>query len=298
MEMPAEHDRREAFTHPGNPETLMTSATSVRAHLRLLAIVAAAASLGAGALLALPASAAPAAARAPKPTIVLVHGAFADASGLDTVVGRLQRDGYRVVAPANPLRSLSGDSAYLKALLKTVTGPVVLVGHSYGGAVISNAATGNANVKALVYLAAYALEKGETIASIGTKFPGSHLTPGALNRVPLTGAGGGADLYIKPDKFRDVFLSNRLSAARAAVLAATQRPPKAAVFAEASGTPAWKTIPSWYLVARQDHAIAPAAERSMAKRAKAHTVEVNAPHAVYLTDPGAVTRIILDAAKR
>jgi pimeloyl-ACP methyl ester carboxylesterase len=227
---------------------------------------------------------------------VLVHGAFADASGLDTVIRRLQRDGYRVIAPANPLRSLSGDSAYLKALLKTVSGPVVLVGHSYGGAVITNAATGNANVKALVYLAAYALDKGETVASIGTKFPGSHLTPDALNQVPLTG--GGADLYIKPDKFRDVFLSNRLSAARAAVLAATQRPAAAAGFAEVSGTPAWKTIPSWYLVARQDHAIPPAAERSMAKRAKAHTVEVNAPHAVYLTDPGAVTRLILDAAKR
>src|SRR5258707_485219 len=155
----------------------MTSATSVRANLRPLAIVAAAASLVAGALLALPASAAPAAARAPKPTIVLVHGAFADASGLDTVVGRLQRDGYRVLAPANPLRSLSGDSAYLKALLKTVTGPVVLVGHSYGGAVISNAATGNANVKALVYLAADAPEKGETIASIRTHFPRRHLMP-------------------------------------------------------------------------------------------------------------------------
>ncbi|MDX6312453.1 MAG: hypothetical protein QOF44_1917 [Streptomyces sp.] len=277
----------------------MTSATlmtSVRAHLRPTAIVAAAASLGAGALLALPASAAQASPRAPKPTIVLVHGAFADASGLDTVIRRLQRDGYRVIAPANPLRSLSGDSAYLKALLKTVSGPVVLVGHSYGGAVITNAATGNANVKALVYLAAYALDKGETVASIGTKFPGSHLTPDALNQVPLTG--GGADLYIKPDKFRDVFLSNRLSAARAAVLAATQRPAAAAGFAEVSGTPAWKTIPSWYLVARQDHAIPPAAERSMAKRAKAHTVEVNAPHAVYLTDPGAVTRLILDAAKR
>jgi pimeloyl-ACP methyl ester carboxylesterase len=275
--------------------------TSVRAHLRPTAIVAAVASLGAGALLALPASAAQASAaqaspRAPKPTIVLVHGAFADASGLDTVIRRLQRDGYRVIAPANPLRSLSGDSAYLKALLKTVSGPVVLVGHSYGGAVITNAATGNANVKALVYLAAYALDKGETVASIGTKFPGSHLTPDALNQVPLTG--GGADLYIKPDKFRDVFLSNRLSAARAAVLAATQRPAAAAGFAEVSGTPAWKTIPSWYLVARQDHAIPPAAERSMAKRAKAHTVEVNAPHAVYLTDPGAVTRLILDAAKR
>ncbi|MFE2429377.1 alpha/beta fold hydrolase [Streptomyces sp. NPDC059373] len=276
--------------------TCATSMTSVRAHLRPLAIVAAAASLGAGALLALPASAAQASPRAPKPTIVLVHGAFADASGFDTVVRRLQRDGYRVIAPANPLRSLSGDSAYLKALLKTVSGPVVLVGHSYGGAVITNAATGNANVKALVYLAAFALDKGETVASIGTKFPGSHLTPDALNQVPLTG--GGADLYIKPDKFRDVFLSNRLSAARAAVLAATQRPAAAAGLAEVSGTPAWKTIPSWYLVARQDHAIAPAAERSMAKRAKAHTVEVNAPHAVYLTDPGAVTRLILDAAKR
>lgn len=226
----------------------------------------------------------------------MVHGAFTDASGFSTVVGGLQRDGYRVIAPANPLRGLSRDSAYLKALLRTIRGPVVLVGHSYGGAVITNAATGNTHVRALVYLAGYAPDKGGSVASIGARFPGSHLTPAAFTQVPLTRAGGGG-VYVKPGKYRDVFLSNRLSAARAAVLAATQRPAAAADFGEVSGTPAWKKIPSWYLVARQDHAIPPAAERSMARRAKAHTVQVNAPHAVFLTDPRAVTRIILDAAK-
>ncbi|WP_431967894.1 alpha/beta fold hydrolase [Actinacidiphila sp. bgisy160] len=241
-----------------------------------------------------------------KPTVVLVHGAWADSAGWTGVAKRLQADGYTVAAPANPLRGLRSDAAYLADYLKTINGPVILVGHSYGGAVITNAATGNPHVKALVYVAAFAPDKGESIADLVGKFPGSHLSddpnapvPTALNAVPFTQADGGTgvDLYIKPDKFRDVFMSNRVSKSKAAALAATQRPLTAQAVGEPSATtPAWKTIPSWYLVARDDRAIPAAAERFMAARAHARTVEADAPHAVHLTDPKAVTRLIEKAA--
>lgn len=269
-----------------------------------------AAGLGVSALLIPSATAAPATATAspgaPKPTVVLVHGAWADASGWNRVVTRLQQDGYPVVAPADPLRGLSGDSAYLAARLKTIRGPIVLVGHSYGGAVISNAATGNPHVKALVYIAAFAPDSGESAAALSAKFPGTHLTddptapvPTALDAVPFPRTDGapGVDLSIKPDKFRDVFLSDRLSPTRAAALAAAQRPITPQALSEPSGTPAWKTIPSWYLVADDDHAIPPAAQRFMAARAHAHTVRVDAPHAAPLTDPGDVTHLIENAAR-
>ncbi|MFC8830400.1 alpha/beta fold hydrolase [Streptomyces sp. NPDC057137] len=241
-----------------------------------------------------------------KPTVVLVHGAWADSAGWSSVVKRLQSEGYPVAAPPTPLRSLSGDSRYLADYLKTIHGPVVLVGHSYGGAVITNAATKSPNVRALVYIAAFALDRGESTATVSAKFPGSHLSddpdapvPTSLNAVPFTQDDGatGTDLYIKPNKFSDVFLSDRLSSTDAAELAATQRPITAEALGEPSGTPAWKTIPSWYLVAKEDHAIPPAAERFMASRAHAHTVEVDAPHAAQLTNPGAVTHLIEDAVR-
>jgi pimeloyl-ACP methyl ester carboxylesterase len=242
---------------------------------------------------------------AAKPTVVLVHGAWSDSAGWSGVVKRLQADGYPVTAPANPLRGLSGDATYLADYLKTIHGPIILVGHSYGGAVITNAATGNPNVKALVYVAAFAPDKGESAFALNAKFPGSHLSddpnapvPTALNAVPFTQPDGstGTDLYLKADKFRDVFVGDRFSDATVAELAATQRPATAQAFGEPSGTPAWTTIPSWYLVARDDHAIPAAAERFMASRAHAHTIEINAPHAVQLTDPGAVTKIVEQAA--
>ncbi|MFB7288422.1 alpha/beta fold hydrolase [Actinacidiphila glaucinigra] len=248
----------------------------------------------------------PAGKPAPKPTVVLVHGAWADSAGWTGVAKRLQADGYPVAAPATPLRGLGSDAAYLADYLKTIKGPVVLVGHSYGGAVVTGAATGNDNVKALVYVAAFAPDKGESIADLVGRFPGSHLSddpnapvPTALNAVPFTQADGGTgvDLYIKPDKFRDVFLSNRVSRSKAAALAATQRPITAQAVGEPSAeAPAWKTIPSWYLVARADRTIPPAAERFMAARAHARTIEVDGPHAVHVTDPGAVTRLIEKAA--
>ncbi|MFF4245642.1 alpha/beta fold hydrolase [Streptomyces sp. NPDC001822] len=238
-----------------------------------------------------------------KPTVVLVHGAWADASGWDEVTESLQAKGYPVVATANPLRSLSGDSAYLAARLKAIKGPIVLVGHSYGGAVITNAATGNPDVESLVYIAAFAPDKGENTLALAAEHPGSRLTddpaapvPTALDAVPIGKSPTDVDLYIKPDKFSDVFLSNRVDAGRAAVLAASQRPVTPVAGAEPSGTPAWKTIPSWYLVATDDRTIGTENLRHMARRAGSTTVEVDAPHAVLETDPGAVTDLILRAA--
>lgn len=238
-----------------------------------------------------------------KPTVVLVHGYWADASGWDRIVQALQTQGYPVVATANPLRSLSGDADYLAAQLKVIEGPIVLVGHSYGGAVITNAAAGNPNVESLVYIAGFAPDKGETAFQLAAKYPGSRVTddpnapvPTALNAVPLGGDPTNVDLYLKPEKFADVFLSNRLDASRSQVLAATQRPATAASGNEPTQSVAWKTIPSWYLVATDDRTIGTDNLRFMAKRAKATTVEVNAPHAVMETNPDDVTKLILQAS--
>ncbi|GAA2544204.1 MULTISPECIES: alpha/beta fold hydrolase [Streptomyces] len=242
-----------------------------------------------------------------KPTVVLVHGAWADASGWNEVSGRLQNEGYPVVTTANPLRSLSGDSAYLAARLKAIEGPIVLVGHSYGGSVITNAAVGNPNVKSLVYIAALQPDVGESVLQLATKYPGSRLSddpdasvPTALNAVPIPGQGDPAkdvELYIKPEKFSEVFLSDRLDSSIAEVLAAAQRSATPAAFGEPSKKPAWKTLPSWALVATEDYTIGTENLRFMAKRAGSHVVEVDAPHAVHLTDPGAVTDLIRRAAQ-
>jgi pimeloyl-ACP methyl ester carboxylesterase len=240
-----------------------------------------------------------------KPTVVLVHGAWSDASSWKGVTKRLQAEGYTVDAPAVPLRGLTSDANYLSDYLKTINGPIVLVGHSYGGSVITQAATGNSHVSALVYVAAFAPDKGENASALTAKFPGSHISddpnaqiPTALNPVPFNDNGTtNVDLYIKADKFRDVFLSNRVSSRGAAVLAATQRPITPQALGEPTGTPAWKTIPSWYLVAGDDHLIPPAAERFMADRAHAHTSEVNAPHDVLLTNPTTVSHVIEQAAR-
>ncbi|MFF5343940.1 alpha/beta fold hydrolase [Streptomyces althioticus] len=232
-----------------------------------------------------------------------MHGYWADASGWDRIVQALQTQGYPVVTTANPLRSLSGDADYLAAQLKAIEGPVVLVGHSYGGAVITNAAAGNPNVESLVYIAGFAPDKDETAFQLAAKYPGSRVTddpdapvPTALNAVPIGGDPTNVDLYLKPEKFADVFLSNRLDAGRAQVLAAAQRPATAASGNEPTRSVAWKTIPSWYLIATDDRTIGADNLRFMAKRAKATTVEVNAPHAVMETNPDDVTKLILQAA--
>ncbi|MET9565155.1 alpha/beta fold hydrolase [Streptomyces tauricus] len=232
-----------------------------------------------------------------KPTVLLVHGAWADSSSWSPVIDQLQAQGYPVQALANPLRGLTSDAAYVKSRIESIEGPVVLVGHSYGGAVISEAATREPNVKALVYVAAFAPDKGETIGALAAKDPGSHATPDALNPVPFDAGNGasGVDLYIKPDKYRDVFAAS-LSARRADSLAAVQRPVSAMALEETATAAAWRDIPSWYLVTRQDHALPPATQRFMAQRAHAHTSEVNAPHAVMLTRPDTVTGLIRHAA--
>ncbi|MFD7401896.1 alpha/beta fold hydrolase [Streptomyces sp. NPDC059866] len=233
----------------------------------------------------------------PKPTVVLVHGAFADSTSWNGVISRLRHDGYPVVAVANPLRSLSGDSAYLKNILADIDGPIVLAGHSYGGSVISNAATGNENVKALVYLAAFLPEKGESADDLSGKFPGSTLGA-ALRPVPITNADGsqGTDLYIRNDKFRHQFAAD-VPRNKTELMAVTQRPITEAALAEGAAEPAWKTIPSWVLVATGDRNIPPAVQEFMAERAGAHTTEVRASHAVSVSRPGTVTEVIEEAAR-
>jgi len=234
----------------------------------------------------------------PKPTIVLVHGGWADSSGWNAEIERLQKDGYPVIAPANPLRGLGSDAAYLRSVLQSITGPIVLVGHSYGGAVITNAAVGVPNVKALVYIAAFAPDQGENLAGLVTMNPGTQLTPDALleRPYPLPGGGTGIDLYIKESVFREAFAGD-VPRSTTRLMQATQRPFSVAAFTELSGTPAWKTIPSWYLVATEDHAIPPVTERFMAARAKAHVEEVAASHVPMISRPKATTDLILKAAK-
>jgi pimeloyl-ACP methyl ester carboxylesterase len=232
----------------------------------------------------------------PKPTIVLEHGAFADASGFDNVIHRLQARGYTVNAPANPLRGLQGDSDYLRSFLATITGPIVLVGHSYGGAVITNAATGNPNVKALVYIAAYALDQGESVAQANTLGGGSTELLNHVIARPFPGSGtSDADGYIDPAFFRQIFAQD-VPAALSAEMAASQRPAALSALATPSGEPAWKVIPSWYLVSADDHTIPPQAERVMAARAHAHTIEIHSSHVAMISHPGVVTDLILDAA--
>jgi pimeloyl-ACP methyl ester carboxylesterase len=239
----------------------------------------------------------PAASPAPsaaKPTIVLEHGAWADGSSWSGVVTRLQRDGYTVDVPPNPLRGPASDSAYLASYLATVTGPVVLVGHSYGGFVTTNAATGDKNVKALVYVDAYIPAQGDTLNSLTAQFPGSQITQAALNFVPSPG--GVTDVYIKPALFRGI-LANDLPASQAAELAATQRPIAASALAEVSGPPAWATVPSWDVIGTADHAIPPAAQEFMAARAHATVTKVDASHLSMISHPDTVANVIEAAAR-
>jgi pimeloyl-ACP methyl ester carboxylesterase len=233
-----------------------------------------------------------------KPTIVLVHGAFADASGWNDVIRRLIRDGYSVLAPANPLRGVDTDSAYLASVLATITGPIVLVGHSYGGVIITNAATGNPNVKALVYVAAFAPDAGDTVLGLQTKFPGTKLGEAQLDFRPYLLPDGkpSADGYVKTDVFRDIFAGD-LPRSTTAVMAATQRPGDVHTLQQASGAPAWKQIRSWYLVARDDNLIPAAVQRFMAQRAGSRVVEVRASHVAMMSQPHVTADLIMLAAR-
>jgi pimeloyl-ACP methyl ester carboxylesterase len=231
-----------------------------------------------------------------RPSIVLVHGAFADGSSWDAVVSRLQSEGYTVYVPPNPLQGLSYDSAYLADFLHSIAGPIILVGHSYGGAVITNAATGERQVKALVYVDGFAPAEGQTIGQLLSAEPGSCAVPANLNLVPYPGAPeGAADAYIKQSAFPSCF-ANGLPASEANVLAATQRPLSTIALTQESGIPAWKTIPSWAAIGTADRAIPPAELLAMARQAHAHiTMIPDAPHLSMISNPGVVTRVILDA---
>jgi pimeloyl-ACP methyl ester carboxylesterase len=233
----------------------------------------------------------------PKPSIVLVHGAWADSSSWNAVVTRLQHDGYTVYVPPNPLLGLSYDSAFLRDFLRTISGPIILVGHSYGGAVITNAATGDKQVKALVYVDAFAPAKGQTLGQLVSAHPGSCVLPAAnVIAQPYPGAPAGAvDVYIKQSVFPSC-MANGLPNAEALALAATQRPLTSIALSQKSGVPAWKTIPSWAVIGTADHAIPPAELLAMAKRAHAHiTLAHGAPHLSMVYAPGLVTRVILEA---
>jgi pimeloyl-ACP methyl ester carboxylesterase len=228
-----------------------------------------------------------------KPTIVLVHGSFADASTWNDVTAKLQRDGYTVLAPANPLRGVDSDTAYLRSVLDTIDGPVVLVGHSYGGFVMTNAAEGNPNVQGLVYVAGFAPAAGETVEGLNAMNPGSGLAePGNLVIRPHS---AGADAYINPTAFRDI-VADDLSHRTTRVMASSQRPADIATVTQASGDPAWDDIPSWYVVATEDGALPPATQRFMAERAGSTTVEVRSSHLAMMSRPRRVTSVIEDAA--
>jgi pimeloyl-ACP methyl ester carboxylesterase len=238
-----------------------------------------------------PLSAQATAARAPhssKPTIVLVHGAFADGTGWQRVIPILQRDGYTVVAAQNALNSLADDVATTQRLIQAQSGPVIVVGHSYGGAIISGAASGQGNVAALVYLAAFAPDAGEPVGAFNATYP-SDLGPALV----IDAAGFGT---IDRAKFRDVFAAD-VSALDARVMAATQKPASTSTFAASNPTAAWRTIPSWYLVSKQDRAISPTLERFYAQRMGARVTELDASHVAFISRPYDVVRIIEQAAR-
>jgi pimeloyl-ACP methyl ester carboxylesterase len=222
-----------------------------------------------------------------KPTIVLVHGAFADASGWLDLIPLLQQDGYKVVAVQNPLASLAGDVESTRRVIDAQAGPVVLVGHSYGGAVISGAAAGRSNVKALVYIAAFGPEAGEPVGAFLEKYPtqlGASLRPDSAGFA-----------YIDVAMYHDVFAGD-IPRRQTDAMAVAQKPISGAIFGQSISVPAWKTIPSWYLVAQQDRALNPDLERFYAKRMNAHTTEVRSSHLPFITHPREVATLIETAA--
>ena len=234
------------------------------------------------------------------PTIVLVHGAWADSGSWNAVTAILQHDGYTVYAPPNPLLGLTTDTAALTDFLQSITGPIVLVGHSYGGEVITNAADGMSQVKALVYDDAYLPAKGEDLTDLTTGgscfyLPASEDST-VFNFGPFPGSPSGDVAYVKQSVFPGCF-ANGLPASEAAVLAATQRPLATNAFTDPSGTPAWATIPSWDIIGMNDHVVTPAEQLFMAHRAHAHITEINAPHLSMISNPGVVASVIIQAAQ-
>jgi pimeloyl-ACP methyl ester carboxylesterase len=232
------------------------------------------------------------------PTIVFVHGAWADATGFEPEIRALRAGGFTVLGFANPLRDLAADARYLAELLRTLTGPIVLVGHSYGGNVISVAAAGNDQVTALVYLNGWMCDEGESQQQLLEKFDGSLVGP-SIRPVPFTGPDGseGVDLYLDREAFHEAFAAD-VDPETAAVMAAAQRPYAVSAFAGTpSGPLAWKTLPCWYLLGTEDKAIPPALQRFMAERANATIVEVPASHVSFVSQPEAATQLILQAVE-
>jgi pimeloyl-ACP methyl ester carboxylesterase len=234
-----------------------------------------------------------------KPTIVLVHGAFADASSWNGVIERLQQqEGYTVIAPPNPLRGVAADSAYLASLLNQIDGPVLLTGHSYGGAVITNAATSAPNVVGLVYVAAFAPDEGENLGDVENGSKDSVLNAALVQYTYPTGHDGetSVEFAINPARIREAFAAD-LPAETTALMAATQRPVAAAAFSDASGPPAWRKLPSWAVVATGDKAAGADVVRAHARRAGADIVEVEGSHVIMISKPEAVSEHILKAAR-
>jgi pimeloyl-ACP methyl ester carboxylesterase len=232
------------------------------------------------------------------PTIVLVHGAWADATGFDAEIRALQAQGYTTIGFGNPLRNLAGDAAYLAEFLRSIDGPILLVGHSYGGNVISAAAVGNEQVRALVYFNGWMCDVGESQQQLLEQFEGSLVGP-SIRPVPFTNpdGGDGVDLYLAAEAFHEAFAAD-VDAGTAAVMAAAQRPYAAAAFAATpSAPPAWKTLPCWYLLGTEDKAIPPALQRFMAERANATIVEVAASHVSFVSQPEAASQLILQAVE-
>ena len=231
----------------------------------------------------------------PTPAIVLVHGAFADASGFGGVIRELQSTGHSVVAPPNPLRSLAFDAAAVAAYVGAIDGPVVLVGHSYGGAVITQASADLDNVAGMVYLAAFGLDVGESCASVQQPFAPSLLASTSYpTSYEALGAPQGPDLYINKERFRETFCADA-PADTAEVMYATQRPLSLAALTENATAAGWKTIPSWYLVSENDNAILPDAERFMAERMGATTKSIAGSHTAFIAQPVAVAAFIAEA---
>jgi pimeloyl-ACP methyl ester carboxylesterase len=225
-----------------------------------------------------------------RPTIVLVHGAFADASSWNGVIERLQQQGYTVIAPANPLRGVAADSAYTASLLSQIDGPVLLAGHSYGGAVISTAGASAPNVVGLVFVAAFAPDEGERLGEVASESKVQYTYP--------AGPGGetAVEFGINPALLREVFAAD-LPPETTALMAVTQRPVAAAAFTDVCGPPAWKKLPSWAVVATGDKAAGADIVRSMAQRAGADIVEVEGSHVIMISQPQAVTDHIVKAAQ-
>ncbi|MBW4518581.1 MAG: alpha/beta hydrolase [Scytolyngbya sp. HA4215-MV1] len=237
----------------------------------------------------------PVSAQSNKPTVVLVHGAFAESDSWNGVLTKLIAKGYPTVAAANPLRGVKSDASYVASILKSIEGPIVLVGHSYGGSVITNAVNGNQNVKALVYVAGFAPDTGESAAALSTRYPGSTLGPTLATPVALPD--GGKDLYIQQSKFHAQFAAD-VPIADAKLMASTQRPVTDAALNEASGAPAWKSTPSWFIYGEHDLNIPAAVHAFMAKRANSKkTIAVQgASHVVMISHADAVAKLIEHAA--